>query len=215
MAYNGVRSGMGKKFQNAIKNAEIEKEVDARLNVLIKERGGTEELTYKNSRILSRGEITQKAFEVLFQKYGGDGLRAAELAIMEVYPHIKNRKKIIERARLHMINTPYAMNMSAALEAQGVTANEVAIKIKELINAKHIRKQVWTQEDGVTKWTETDEIDAFAVDKGITQALKVGLGGGYAPEKSLIKGNFSLSKLLEEVEKAETIKTIAPAADGE
>ena len=64
--------------------------------------------------------------------------------------------------------------LEAALE-QGVTPKKVAKEIKNLL----------------------DHIKPEAKDKGITHALKIGVGGGYAPEKNI---NFNVEVTKEERE---------------
>src|SRR3990167_10497983 len=53
--------------------------------------------------------------------------------------------------------------LAAALEERGVTSDKLALKIDQLL--------------------DSDEYQA--VDKGITHAAKIGVGGGYAPEKAV------------------------------
>lgn len=53
-------------------------------------------------------------------------------------------------------------NLLEALEAQGITPQRIAEKIDMLL-----------------------EGDANSIDKGLNHAIKAGVGGGYAPEKSI------------------------------
>ena len=69
--------------------------------------------------------------------------------------------------------------LDAALAA-GITPAKVAEKINVLLDAEKIRK---VMRQGETIIEESEE-DKMAIDKGITHSLKIGVGGGYAPEKS-------------------------------
>lgn len=72
-------------------------------------------------------------------------------------------------------------SLSEALEARGITSEKVAEKIGVLLDAK---KKVRTYTKGdITE--EYEEEDHAAIDKGITHAAKIGVGGGYAAEKSV------------------------------
>lgn len=71
--------------------------------------------------------------------------------------------------------------MIGALKAQGITPVKIAEKINVLLNAEKKVRQIIRGE----LTTEYEEEDTNAIDKGITHSLKLGIGGGYAPEKSL------------------------------
>ena len=143
-------------------------------------------------------EENQTVFEGLFQKYGGNGWEAAILAVQELYPHIKSRGSIRVKARRHLIKSNLILDNITALESKGVNAHKIADKILELLDAK--RKVTVVKKKGEDVIIE--EIDASAIDRGLTHALKTGVGGGYAPEKGLLGiKDFSLGKLLDEVEK--------------
>lgn len=73
--------------------------------------------------------------------------------------------------------------MAQALEAQGINSIKIAEKIEVLLNAETpIYKN--NNETGEVEHVG-DKPDYQAVDKGISHALKIGIGGGYAPEKSI------------------------------
>lgn len=69
-------------------------------------------------------------------------------------------------------------SMLTALEQAGVTPGFLARKINQLLNKEQVivRNNITT---GLIETVETGEMDVQAVDKGITHALKLGLGGGY------------------------------------
>jgi len=154
--------------------------------------------------LLTNKEDSQKVFEVLFQKNGGASFDAAVKAVSELHPNLKKRRYIWAKARHYLVRTPFAVDMLTALEVKGVDAHKVAEKISELINAKKkITDYAVSRNRTITK----EEIDSNAIDKGVTHALKIGVGGGYAPEKKLhgIK-DFSLSDLLMKIEEEENKK---------
>lgn len=126
-------------------------------------------------------------------------MKAAMLAIGELYPHFKTQKTKLEKARWHLIKSPFVLDLISALESKGVDANALADKIKTLLFAKK-KMTVTRNNNGETEWRE--EEDVAAIDKGLTHALKAGIGGGYAPEKSLVGvKDFSLGKLLDQLDK--------------
>lgn len=157
---------------------------------------------------IKKAEFLQQTFETLYEKYGGKGMKAALLAVQEMYPTYKGRKFFLNKARQFLSKSSYARDILVALEAKGVDALKVAGKIQELLDAT--QKETTVFPGGEMRTTE--KVDSAAIDKGLAHALKVGVGGGYAPEKSLIGvKEFSLKNLLNEVEKEEAKK---PDADG-
>ena len=141
---------------------------------------------------------SEELFRALYEKYGADGMKSAMLAVAEIYPRYKQRGAIAERARKLLATTGVISDLINALEARGVEANMVAEKIQQLLMAKRKVRTI-IKGDVVT---EVEEIDASAIDKGLTHALKSGVGGGYAPDRVAVGiKDFSLGKALEELDK--------------
>ena len=90
---------------------------------------------------------------------------------------LENVAAVMGTKRLKQVNEPI---LEAMLQS-GVTAKKIAEKVDELLN---------------------DE-NPIAIDKGVTQALKVGVGGGYSPEKHL---NVNID--INEKERAEAKKAL-------
>ena len=148
----------------------------------------------------------QRVFEALFEKYGGNGMKSALLAVQEMRPDIgdwqrsekSKRSKLLSLARKYLSNSNYTFDLITALEARGIDANKAADKLMELLNAKR-KRTVKIKGDLVE---EVSEIDSPSIDKALSHILKAGVGGGYAPERSAIAlgvKDMSLGRALEEL----------------
>ena len=102
-----------------------------------------------------------------------------------------------------VINTPGVQEaikeeektMAAALNKSGITPLKVARHINKLLDAK---VKVETFKKGEMMTTVTRE-DTFAIDKGVTHALKLGVGGGYIQNEqpSVVINFFNNPRLLQ------------------
>ena len=147
----------------------------------------------------------QRVFEALFEKYGANGMKSALLAVQEIHPDVKpgpkgRRGHLLRYARKYLSNSNYTFDLITALEARGIDANKAADKLMELLNAKR-KRTVKIKGDLVE---ESDEVDSPAIDKALSHILKIGIGGGYAPERSaVLMKDVTLGKALEELDSRE------------
>lgn len=155
-------------------------------------------------------EEGQRVFEALFEKYGANGMKSALLAVQELHPDVSEwkgsekakRTGLLKKARKYLANSNYTFDLITALEARGVDANKLADKVLELLNAKR-KRSIRIKGDLVE---ETTELDSPAIDKALSHALKAGIGGGYAPERSAIAlgvKDMSLGNVLQDLEEKE------------
>ena len=109
--------------------------------------------------------------------------------------NIENSAAVMGTKRLKQVNLSI---LDAALK-NGITPDKVAKKINNLLDAKKIVRQF---KKGDLEY-EYEEDNVKALDKGIEHSLKIGVGGGYAPEKHIV-GTISLNKLLDEANKPQS-----------
>lgn len=118
----------------------------------------------------------------------------------------KSPNRVINATGFKLALAEKQETMIAALEQAGVSPSFLARKVKELLNKEQVivRNNITT---GLIETIETGEMDVQAVDKGITHALKLGLGGGYKDNQSMttnqtINYNFINSPEVQEKVKA-------------
>ena len=87
----------------------------------------------------------------------------------------RNPGRVIEQDGVQEALVEEAETMLAALKSQGVDPDLVANKIYELLNAEVKIKVVERKKQ--TRYIT--RVDTFAISKGIENAMKIGLGGGY------------------------------------
>lgn len=85
-------------------------------------------------------------------------------------------RDIIEREGVQQALSELHATMADALAAKGINPDTVAEAIHKLLNAQKVRIIVRADGDEVI---EEEKEDSFAINKGITHALKIGIGGGY------------------------------------
>ena len=90
---------------------------------------------------------------------------------------IENVASVMGTKRLKQVN----LTLLDALLARGVNPKKIAKKIDTLLDAK-VRIKTFIK-GGLE--TEIEHEDSMAIDKGLNHAIKIGVGGGYAPEKHL------------------------------
>lgn len=80
--------------------------------------------------------------------------------------------------------------MVDALKAKGIDPEFLASKVKELLEAKKVVKMITKDSQGNTLKVDvvSEEVDKFAIDKGLTHAFKLGVGGGYQNEREANAG---------------------------
>ena len=103
--------------------------------------------------------------------------------------------EIVQQKGVQMALEQEIRSMGEALAKVGVTPERVATKIRRLLNAK-IKVRTFIKG---TMTTEVEKEDSFAIDKGITHALKLGVGGGYqqVPVGPITINFFGNPKLME------------------
>ena len=75
-------------------------------------------------------------------------------------------------------------SLTDALESKGITSERIAEKIEVLLEAS---TPIYKNNNATGEIEHIgDKPDYIAVDKGITHAIKIGIGGGYAPEKHIV-----------------------------
>lgn len=92
---------------------------------------------------------------------------------------IENVASVMGTKRLKQVN----LSLLDALSGQGITSKKIAKKIDTLLNAK-VRVKTYMKGD---LQSEVEHEDTQAIDKGLTHAIKIGVGGGYTAEKHDIR----------------------------
>lgn len=88
---------------------------------------------------------------------------------------VKNPADVIESQGVQEALVEEAETMLAALKTNGVNPDLIAQKIYDLLNAEVKIKVV--EKGKKTRYIERQ--DTFAISKGVENAMKIGLGGGY------------------------------------
>lgn len=137
-------------------------------------------------------ELKEALFTHHFIATGGN----ASEAMRRMSPHLAPSSAEVGG---HHLARKVKPKLIEALSQAGVTPEKIAKKVNTLLDAKI---KVKTYKKGDLE-TEIEHVDHFAIDKGITQAMKMGLAGGYAAEKH-VNLNLSLKDILEEIRNHES-----------
>lgn len=127
------------------------------------------------AKLLEKEELTPRwaAFLPLYIESGNAYQSAIQAGFSHEYANVITTR----------FPTKVRKSLAAALEEKGIGSEVVAERIRTLLYAT---KPVWVKgENGVNEMIDEGP-DYQAIDKGLTHTLKIGIGGGYAPEKSLI-----------------------------
>ena len=138
-----------------------------------------------------------KNFQVAYQRNG----RNANAAMLEIRPWLKDKPELCRRMGSLFAERIGKITMDlieAALEYGKLTPGKLIRKIDELLDSKKITKTY--NQNGSIVITEEDNVNA--IDKALTHAFKIGIGGGYKAEEIRQSGvvghaHFSLGDLFE------------------
>jgi hypothetical protein len=119
-------------------------------------------------------KLHEQQFLEALERTGGNATAAAQLVCRIGSRGAKNPERSAAVMGSRMLTRVNISTLQACL-AKGVTPDKVAQKIDELLHAKRI--VLITQLNG--QRIMLVHMDATAIDKGIVQAMKIGLGGGY------------------------------------
>lgn len=98
-----------------------------------------------------------------------------------------------------------AKTMLEAAKKLGLTPEKLIKKVNVLLDAKKITKLLSQGGDNDEGTIVSEEEDKQAIDKGLTHALKIGVGGGYAAEKT-VGVNFNINAESKDFTKHKEIK---------
>ena len=136
-------------------------------------------------RLRREPRATPQEAEAFLNEYNNNG-RNATRAMMKVRPHLEEHyfaAAQLGRSWLQRVDAGVG-DLLLHAEKGGLTPKKVVDKIQQLLDSKKITKIMTV--NGDVHVTEEDNI--IAINSGLTHALKIGIGGGYAPETLLQKG---------------------------
>jgi hypothetical protein len=122
-----------------------------------------------------QGIATKIRNQRFIAEYVGNGGNATQAAMVVYRPSTPNSAAVIGCEKVRELKP----TILESLEEGGVTVRKVVRGINALLDAPPI---VRVHKNG-NETIEVESINYMAIDKGITQAMKIGLGGGYASTK--------------------------------